>query len=94
MKNSVFKIVLIYTLFLPAVPLCADTPVGGLIIFDTTWNLAHSPYLVTCGIVIGADATGAKNGSFSMDHIRVAEGTYKSKVEHGGNGSRTLLTPC
>ncbi len=28
------------------------------------------------------------------DEIWVAAGTYKSKVEHGGNGSRTLLTPC
>ena len=93
MKTSIFQVALISVLFLPAASILADTEVGGPILSDTTWNLAHSPYIITSGILIGADATGANNGSFSKDHIRVAEGTYKSKVEHGGNGSRTLLTP-
>ena len=37
----------------------ADTPVGGPICSDTTWDLAGSPYIVTLGggIVIGCGAT-------------------------------------
>jgi len=39
----------------------ADTPVGGVILTDTTWDLAGSPYVVTVAaggsIVVGGDAT-------------------------------------
>ncbi len=35
----------------------AQTPVGGLILTDTTWNLAGNPYIVTQSIIIGGSAT-------------------------------------
>ncbi len=49
-------------MLLAAAPaLRADTPVGGVICTDTTWDLAGSPYVVTVAaggsIVVGCDAT-------------------------------------
>ena len=39
-----------------AAPVLADTNVGGLIVEDTTWTAAASPYVVTSQLIVGDDA--------------------------------------
>jgi hypothetical protein len=44
-------------LFAMAACALAGTPVGGVICSDTTWDLAHSPYIVTNSIIVSGGAT-------------------------------------
>ncbi|MCP4589575.1 MAG: hypothetical protein GY842_02405 [bacterium] len=58
MKTSVCVCLVVGIVVATVSGMRGDTPVGGLICSDTTWNLAGSPYIVTGGgIVVGCDAT-------------------------------------